>query len=183
MNGTQIGHDAWTYHQFGARSFEEDIRAIIIDDLDQSPYRDAVSTHLREQASARPLPFLPISLERVTLETEPIDPYSVSVMPGLGLRVELDEHDQTLAHLRCFPELLAKVRDRVAQAVAADLVDGVFGGGYADGTIPVSRALTEILDRSIENRETLGLVLPQGISHDPVEVWPPAKAPGGYETD
>lgn len=180
MNRAQISHDAWTYYEFGARSFHDDIRALILDQLDQTPDRDAISTELREQASAVPLPFIPISLERVTLESEPIDTHSVCRMPSLGLYVQLDQQDKAIAHLRHYPELMTKIRDRVARQIALDLCLGVFSGSYSDGAIPLPAPGGQFHIFSGEDREAVPQRTRQGIRFpDPPPTW--AEAPLTFE--
>lgn len=138
--------DAWAYYEFGTRSFRDDIRALVLDYLDQAPDGSAVSAKLREQATSSAFPVIPIPLERVTLESKPIYPHHVRDMTRLGLTVQLDKDAEAFTYLGYFPELMAKIGDRVAREIAADLIDRIFFSSAFDEAIAEVGALADRID-------------------------------------
>jgi hypothetical protein len=166
MNRPEIGHDAWTYHQFGAGEFHDQVRALVIHDLDQSVDRDRISPYLRQQATGGPFPFLPIDGKQIALSAEATDAQSVGGVPVLLHFIETQEHSDAFAYLLNRSELLAHLRDLIAGNVTVDFADVLLGVSKSDRAVTVSGPGLQAVDRPSQDREALSLVRSQGVSLD-----------------
>jgi hypothetical protein len=135
--------DAWTYYEFGTRSFRDQIRALVLDDLDQATDSDAIDSELREQTTSRALPFVPIPPHAVPSRPKTIDAEGIRYVPLFLLSVDLQEQAIAVAYFRQRPQLLAKIRDRLAREIAYQFTSAFFGTVTRINRVPTATKLAQ----------------------------------------
>lgn len=158
---------AWTYYGFGARSFEHDIRALILDELDQARDPSVLRTVMREELEAGRHPLVTILPEEIPLEPQRSDAVRIGRMARLLVPIDLQHHGEALLYLGERPELLAKIRDRMAQQIAAGILETVLARQGIGGRIDAMSTAGEILEACGPYREAVCGSFPEGIGLDP----------------
>ncbi len=146
MNRPEIGHDAWTYHQFGARSFEDQIRAFVIDQLDQSSDRLTVRAQLRQQSAGSAFPIIAIPRAKNQLLPEPVDSERIGGVASFVGQVKLQEYPISVRDTAEDAEALAKIVDRLGRRVALDLAFAFLHGRSMHSVFPTLTEMTQAIE-------------------------------------
>lgn len=121
MRTVRTHTDAWTYYEFGARSFRDQIRAAVIDQLDQSSDGDAVALELSKETASSALPVITVGPHRISLTTESDDAQSICDMTRILFARYGNEDAVAVTYISEHPKLLAKLRD-IFTALLADRI-------------------------------------------------------------
>lgn len=144
MRTVRTHTDAWTYYEFGAWSFHDQIGAAIIYQLDQSPDRDAVLPKLGEQATGSAFPIIAVGPRGVEPTAETVDAQSLRDEACLLFARYGNQDAVAVTYLSERSQLLAKLRNIFAREMAAHIIDAVLDRSDLLQRIPPSTSLGEI---------------------------------------